>query len=529
MADLPLIPGFTFSDPTKLQRPIRQSLGWKKGAPLVAPTPTPLLSEEDLRDLTRKERQLQFSTRRRSKTPPKFLPDWAVLDKKVLRFRGYFTEHVEGGAAQVYRIRPVVICYYLVDDALYVTEPRTPNSGLDQGRLLSRQRVPHPDGGFWHWTHLNLGMTLSLYGRHFVICDCDPFTKEYLLSEGTQLNNPLPIPTDPYNLLRQSRAESPTRTSDLRPHSAPAVPLRFKGLVLKFDAMVEEVEGRQLRASPAVLLYRPADLTVEMRQPSYFDHTEIKKFSPIILRPVKVPLRDTRRAMFVDIGEEGEVREWLTPRHLIPPTTVTVFGRRVMVTGCDDQTQRFLLDHYGIDNVPPMKIIETTKPDESGSSGKTQSDIVPRPKPRPGLLHSENATVLRFSATLESPLETECDRSFIFTYHVIDDTLELTELVRPGGLGGRVLSRTRVPKPKVKGDEEGAGRYSGPDFYTLNDFYIGATLDTWGRRYTITGADRYVLNFVRQHEEKVSPQLLSSLVKFFGQEEARKEKTDEQN
>ena len=31
---------------------------------------------------------------------------------------------------------------------------------------------------------------------------------------------------------------------------------------------------------------------------------------------------------FVNIGEEGEKGEWLLPRHLIPPASVTIFGRR---------------------------------------------------------------------------------------------------------------------------------------------------------------------------------------------------------
>lgn len=45
----------------------------------------------------------------------------------MLRFKGYFTEQVEGGR-QVCRVRPVIIYYYLVDDAIAVTEPRTPVS-----------------------------------------------------------------------------------------------------------------------------------------------------------------------------------------------------------------------------------------------------------------------------------------------------------------------------------------------------------------------------------------------------------------
>ncbi|XP_066988435.1 EF-hand domain-containing protein 1-like [Macrobrachium rosenbergii] len=520
MAGLPLLPGYSLYDPTALQKPIRQSLGWKKGVPLVQASHVSLLSEEDHDDLIRQERKLQFADKgRRSRTPPKFLPEWAVLEKKVLRFSGYFAEHIEGGP-QVYRIRPVVICYYLLDDAIMVIEPKTPNSGLEQGRLLSRQRVPHPDGGFWHWTQLNLGMTLSLYGRKFVICDCDPFTKEYLVSEGTELKNPLPIPQDPYNLLRRSRAESPSRGSDLRPRSAPLAPPSLRGVVLKFDTLVEGVDCGQPAVSPAVLLYRPEDLTVELRQPSYFDHTEIKKFSPVILRAVKVPLSDTRKSGFVDIGEESEVGDWIMPRHLIPPANVNIFGRRVMVVGCDDYTSQFLKDFYGVEHSPPMKNVETRKPDESGSSGKTQSDIVPRPKIRRGLLNAKDAAILRFSAKLDSPDGEENDRSFIVTYHLIDDTFEITELPKPGGLGGRVLSRSHVPKPVPSENEKGAGKYAGRDIYNLDDFYIGSKLDVWGRHYIITGADRHVLNYVREHENEVSPQLYSSLADFFGQAES---------
>lgn len=46
---------------------------------------------------------------------------------QVLRFKGYFSEQVEGGR-QVCRVRPVIIYYYLVDDAIAVTEPRIPVS-----------------------------------------------------------------------------------------------------------------------------------------------------------------------------------------------------------------------------------------------------------------------------------------------------------------------------------------------------------------------------------------------------------------
>ncbi|XP_037792952.1 uncharacterized protein LOC119588333 isoform X2 [Penaeus monodon] len=46
MSSLPLLPGYTFMDPVALQKPIKQSLGWKKGVPLVKPG----ISAHSLRD-----------------------------------------------------------------------------------------------------------------------------------------------------------------------------------------------------------------------------------------------------------------------------------------------------------------------------------------------------------------------------------------------------------------------------------------------------------------------------------------------
>lgn len=62
----------------------------------------------------------------------------------------------------------------------------------------------------------------------------------------------------------------------------------------------------------------------------------------------------------------------------------------------------------------------------------------------------------------------------------------------------------------------------------FTSFYLpplGSTINIWGRHYLITGADRHVYNYASQHEDKISPQLLSSLLNFFGGE--AKEKSSE--
>lgn len=55
----------------------------------------------------------------------------------------------------------------------------------------------------------------------------------------------------------------------------------------------------------------------------------------------------------------------------------------------------------------------------------------------------------------------------------------------------------------------------------------GSTINIWGRHYLITGADRHVYNYASQHEDKVSPQLLSSLLSFFGGEVIAREQSSE--
>ena len=79
----------------------------------------------------------------RTAPPPAFVPRYCALDKKVLRFFGHFHETVpDGVGAETSRVRNVHILYHLEDDTLALVEPRLHNSGLDQGILVKRHRIP---------------------------------------------------------------------------------------------------------------------------------------------------------------------------------------------------------------------------------------------------------------------------------------------------------------------------------------------------------------------------------------------------
>ncbi len=77
-----------------------------------------------------------------------------------------------------YRVRPVVIYYYLENDTMSIIEPTVQNSGIPQGKLLKRQLLPKNElGEYYKWKDLNLGMDLEVYGVKYHITLCDAFTK----------------------------------------------------------------------------------------------------------------------------------------------------------------------------------------------------------------------------------------------------------------------------------------------------------------------------------------------------------------
>ena len=54
-----------------------------------------------------------------------------------MRWYGYFKEAVPESPRETYRVRRIVLHYYLVDDTMDVEEPRQLNSGIDQVWVLT--------------------------------------------------------------------------------------------------------------------------------------------------------------------------------------------------------------------------------------------------------------------------------------------------------------------------------------------------------------------------------------------------------
>lgn len=53
-----------------------------------------------------------------------FEPTFVKLDKQVLRFHGYFKESVVESRLENFRVRKVILYYYLEDHTILISEPR---------------------------------------------------------------------------------------------------------------------------------------------------------------------------------------------------------------------------------------------------------------------------------------------------------------------------------------------------------------------------------------------------------------------
>jgi len=150
MNDLPCLPGYRFTDITvrfkhssKLDLPlffqqtnflVPRSLSYKNGHRIVT---TP--SHQSHVHLTDKERyllnnfqpELIYGKVRIDKSRT-FVPRSVLFDKKILRFYGYFKEIVYESPLESYRIRRVIIYYYLENDTMSIYEIPYANSALNQ-------------------------------------------------------------------------------------------------------------------------------------------------------------------------------------------------------------------------------------------------------------------------------------------------------------------------------------------------------------------------------------------------------------
>ncbi|NWI58884.1 EFHC1 protein, partial [Calyptomena viridis] len=487
------------------------------------------LSQNELDDLCTRGPMLTYGPAKKA-APPSFIPAYVVFDKKVLKFDAYFKEEVSISPEEHYRIRQVGIYYYLEDDTMCIIEPAVKNSGLFQGKLMKRHRVPKNDqGDFYHWKDLNLGINITIYGRTYRIVNCDSFTKMFLESEGIVVNPPEELVSDPYTELRQM----PVQKSIV-----PAGPdplgqfLAYDPKVLRFYAIWDDTNHPFGDQHHCIIHYFLADDTVEVRE--IYRRNDGRDPFPVLMKRQRLPKTFVDKKMsfpscVLEITN-AEVLEWYSPKDFGIGKTITLLGRTFLIYDCDKFTQDYYREKFGITEFQPLEINEKPLekvpqviPPYNGFGVPEDSlqnclSLFPKP-PRKDIIKmlENNLKVLRYQLALVSPVPEDRNRRFILSYFLSDDSISIYEPpVRNSGIpGGKYLKKTRVAKPGSTPEN--------PIYYEPSDFTIGSTIEVFGHRFVITDADEYVLKYLEGNAESFPAATLQSLRAHFLPRHAVKE------
>ncbi|XP_075056583.1 EF-hand domain-containing protein 1 isoform X2 [Mixophyes fleayi] len=475
------------------------------------------LSQAELDELANKRPTLIYGQVKQV-PPSTFIPSHVAFDKKVLKFNAYFKELVPISQDEDYRVRKVCLYYYLEDDSLSVVEPPVENSGIPQGTFLKRQRHPKNDNGDpYHWKDLNVGINITFYGRTFRTVGCDPFTQDFLESEGIELNPPEEIPPDYYTRSRKQPDYTSVTKSDFDKLQQF---LTMDRKVLRFFSLWDDSESMFGETLPVIVHYYLMDDTVEVRE--VHERNDGRDPFPVVMKRQRVPksvkdLKDTFPKCVLEMSDK-EVIEWYSPKDFIVGNYITIMGRRIFLYDCDAYTKDFYRENLGISELKPVDVkkkeeeeVKREIPPYNGfglleDSLQNCLTLVPKPPKTDVIKMLENDhKVLRYAAVLDSMNPVDKGRRFILHYYLSNDMISIFEpqIRNSGIIGGKFLERIKVLKPGSTIDN--------PVYYGPADFTIGAVVEVFRYRFTITDADEYVLNYMKAHKDQFPCEVMNSL------------------
>ena len=402
------------------------------------------------------------------------VPAWVAFDGQTLAFEAYFVEPAVDGRD---RPRRCVLRYYLEDGTVDVCEPKTDNSGLEQGRLLKRHRAVAANGAPSRTPTSSSEASSPFYGRAYHVVGCDAFTREFLVREGITVAPdgvvPRALVDEGPGVLgtigmgvrgvggrrrrrrgarrRRGRSRGRERGSeDGRDGSSRA------SLLLRVGRPRERRRGVELRAQ---LLSRGRDgggsrgAVAERRAGSLPRRCWRSRACPRTARSTSAcPAR----------GDWAPDPAHVSHRHLRVGGTVGVYGRTLTIHDCDDFTRAFYVKEEGrtIAEMAPRPFVESaprltpTIPPHNGFGSEVDSlancvSLVPKRAPFDVRNFEKNdGKNLVFTAQFEGASEGRAtppndERRFIVTFYLVDNTVSVYEppVVNSGVVGGKFLER----------------------------------------------------------------------------------------
>ncbi|XP_045448004.1 EF-hand domain-containing family member C2-like [Melitaea cinxia] len=435
------------------------------------------------------------------------LPSWIMYDKNILHFQAYFQQTLHEMRLSAHILRKVDIFFFLEDGTIKVIEPKTGNSGLSQGTLISRQRIrlPFSTDLYYDVLDLNIGREIQFYGKVFKIVNCDNFTRVFLNRLGINVPDPQPWPD------AVERSPDTTRPPKHRPFRQF---LDFDRQVLRFYGYWDDRDTEFGIIHHLELHYFLADDTMEIKE--VLPPNSGMEAGPMFLKRMRLPrkipphIEMTGGPQYASYG----------PADLSIGAVVNVYGRKVVLTDCDPFTKEFYRVTYGFDTFTPLPIprdassecvtanmSERQLPPWNGygsydDSAENCRTVEPKAPHRDFIkfLHKDrvgfDSHILRFAARLINDNPDDARRYFIIKYFLCDDTIGIFELGErnSGFKGGKFFRRDKMYLPDVDFFVP-----KEPPAYTDKDMWVGNELVINKHRFRLIAADEYALRYMELH------------------------------
>lgn len=438
------------------------------------------------------------------------LPTWIMYDKHILRYQGFFQQTLHEMRIGSHILRKVDIFFYLEDGTIKVMEPKTENSGLSQGTMISRQRIrlPHSYDLYYDVLDLNIGLEVTFFGKVFKIVNCDNFTRVFLNRLGINVPDPIPWPDA---IERTPAKGGPPKHRPFKQF------LDFDRQVLRFYGYWDDRDSEFGFMHYMEIHYFLADDTIEIKES--MPPNSGMEAGPMFLKRMRLPRKIPSHVVMTG----GPKIQSYTPADLSIGAVLNVFGRNVVLTDCDPYTKEYYRITYGFDAFTPLPIpagessesVSTSVADRQlppwngyGSyddSAENCRTVEPKPPHKDFIkfLHKDrvgfDSHVLRFAARLISDDPANIRRYFIIKYFLCDDTIGVFELGErnSGFKGGKFFRRDKMYLPDV---EFFVPRE--PPSYTDKDMWVGNELVINKHRFRLIAADEYALRYLELHAQQ---------------------------
>mmetsp|Transcript_24048 Transcript_24048/g.78235 ORF Transcript_24048/g.78235 Transcript_24048/m.78235 type:complete len:455 (+) Transcript_24048:259-1623(+) len=379
---IPFLPGNSFSDPNRTNFRKSHIFDYRSGTPIQHDVPirddgapaSPSRPPSVVPSQVSNYRSIS------AENSSEFIPAFAGLDGKVLRFEAFITEQVPENLSEPSRVRKFTILYHLVDDSIQINEHRQQNSGYAQGVFMKRHRVPKQELGSQEFVTLfDFASTtvINIYNREFHLTSCNHFTQNFFEANGLNLEFESIIPEDKYmsqRALSESKmnrgAASPMTTSSYneildnksedtyRVESSIATLttaqkrdmrekfLKYANKVLRFYAQWDDRSSMFGQKLEYIINYFLQDDKIEV--------LEVKQQNsgrdpfPKLVKKQRVP-RVFRGVPSVGSKEEDFEDEYISDKDLIVGNTIEIFGRDMFLYDCDSFTREYYLHQYGVE------------------------------------------------------------------------------------------------------------------------------------------------------------------------------------